>query len=227
MPKKKKEIRFPDMTQDQLDLLANRMLSEAIKYTDEIGVGSLSVGSRTKGGWNLYSAVFEAVGTEWKRARGETHEHKISVRASNNWRPVVEYEFYCRDCGDTIEKVFTLEQIPPDVRRSQLILTAAKYVGIEKATEWGRAQKLDEFYRTDFAQVIKQAMPQPDCRCGFCGSKVGITLLEVKKMRGEFINFKCPNCKRQLKMKQDGKGIVQYPVYESEEKPIKYPTKPE
>lgn len=95
------------------------------------------------------------------QGKEEEHVHAISIRASNQWRPVVEYEFYCRNCKASIEKIFTLEMIPPDLRRSQLILTAAKFVGMDKAEVWGRSQKCNEFFRTDFAQVVREALPQP------------------------------------------------------------------
>lgn len=91
-------------------------------------------------------------------------QHSLSVRCElTHFLPVVCYEIYCRDCGEVVEKAYTTQQVPPGVRREQMIFTCAKYVGMAKALEWCNSQKWDEFYDPKGVQLaakIKEVLPQ-------------------------------------------------------------------
>ena len=104
-------------------------------------------------------------------------KHQVSLRCRlTEFRPVVEYQVYCRRCGKVLEKVFTLEYIPPDVRRSQLTFTLAKYADSQKVQDFLKKLPLSDYYdekivRQNQAQAFKMKEMRPD-RCIIGGEKL-------------------------------------------------------
>lgn len=88
--------------------------------------------------------------------------HRISLRCRlTEFRPVVEYQVYCRYCGSILERIFTVQYIPADIRRSQLSFTLAKYAPMERVEKFLSRVPLNEYYDASYVQrhgfILKDA----------------------------------------------------------------------